>query len=253
MDSVVIKTLLVDDEPLARVGVRSRLNAHPEFQVIGECDRGGEALIQAHMLQPDLIFLDIEMSGGSGLEIAPMLQLEAQPAIVFLTAHRQYAVEAFEVEAVDYLLKPLDDVRLEAALVRVKLYLSLRAGQSPIVPLKMDRENAPPDERIAVTDRKRTRILRMGDVEWIGAAGDYTELHVQGATHLLRETLSSFLDKRCPHSFCRIHRSAAVNLPMVSELVSLRNNDLLVRLNSGKILRASRTFSQGLREALRIA
>ena len=249
----MIRTLLVDDEPLARVGVRARLAAHPEFEVVGECDHGEDALVQARLLLPDLIFLDIEMAGSSGLEIAPLLQLEAQPAIVFLTAHRQYAVQAFDVQAVDYLLKPVDEDRLEAALVRVKQYISFRDILSPIVQPKLDRGAASYAERIAVTDRKRTRMVKISDVEWIGAAGDYTELHVQGATHLLRETLSSFLEKLAPNSFCRIHRSAAVNLSMVSEVMALRNNDQLVRLTSGKILRASRTFSQGLREALQAA
>ncbi|WP_263356760.1 LytR/AlgR family response regulator transcription factor [Acidicapsa ligni] len=254
---MTIRLILIDDEPVARLGVRARLRKHTDFKIVEEASTAEEALEKICRLQPDAIFLDVEILNSSGLDIARILdERPAKPIIVFLTAHRQYALQAFDVEATDYLLKPINDIRFEITLNRIREALALqRAGESDGGTL---RENAQESYSvrsmsfapIAVPSGKRTRLIEVNDIDWISASGDYTKLHVRGNTHLLREPLSTLLNKLPPNVFYRIHRSSVLNLSRVADFITLRNQDLLVTLKDGTVLRASRTFSEELKRAL---
>jgi two-component system LytT family response regulator len=251
-----IRLILVDDEPLARSGVRARLRDHDDFAVVAEASSAQEAINGIRRFKPDAIFLDVEMIRSSGLDVARLVDESVRPIIVFLTAHRQYALQAFEVKAADYLLKPINDARFEMSLNRIREQYALRraieVGSEKMSETVAYRPPAPTVAfgRIAITDRKKTQFVEAMDVEWVSAAGDYTELHVQRTTHLLREPLSVLLGRLPSNVFCRIHRSFVVNLAKVSGYMTLRNQDLMVRLKDGTVLRASRTFSDDLKKAL---
>jgi two-component system, LytTR family, response regulator len=254
---MTIRLILIDDEPVARLGVRARLRKHTDFRVVEEASSAEEALEKIRRLRPDAIFLDVEILNSSGLDIARILDEQpTKPIIVFLTAHRQYALQAFDVEATDYLLKPINDIRFEITLNRIREALALqRAVESDGKALD---EGAPESHSargmsfapIAVQAGKRTRLIDVADIDWISAAGDYTRLHVRGDAHLLREPLSTLLNRLPPNVFYRIHRSSVLNLSRVADFTALRNQDLLVTLKAGTILRASRTFSEELKKAL---
>jgi two-component system, LytTR family, response regulator len=254
---MTIRLILIDDEPVARLGVRARLRKHKDFKIVEEASSAGEALEKIHRLRPDVILLDVEMVNSSGLDIARTLDEQPiKPIIVFLTAHRQYALQAFDVEAIDYLLKPINDVRFEITLNRIREALAFQGtaesdgrtshkGVSESLS-KRTAAFAP----IAVQEGKKTRLIEVTDVDWISAAGDYTKLHVRGSTHLLREPLSTLLGRLPPNVFYRIHRSFIVNLSRVRDFTTMRNQDLLLTLKDGTVLRASRTFSDELKKAL---
>jgi two-component system LytT family response regulator len=195
------------------------------------------------------------MMQSSGFDLARLLCEPVNPIVVFLTAHKDYALQAFDLGATDYLLKPISDDRFEISLNRVRGQFARRRAADRHVEMETTRfselhQGRNRSGRIIVTDRKRTNVIEVNAIEWISAAGDYSELHVGGATHLLREPLSVLLSRLPAHLFCRIHRSFVVNLSRVSGFKRLRNQDLLVRLKGRTVLRASRTFSDELRKAI---
>lgn len=249
-----IRVMLVDDEPLARLGVRARLKTRPGFEVVAEASSGKEALQICSEVRPDALFLDIEMVSSSGLDVARLLNGSLKPVIVFLTAHRHYALQAFDVQAADYLVKPINESRFEISLARMReQVLARRQARAEIHPFPSSStpdSGSPVSSRVAVVDRKRTRFVETADIDWVSAAGDYTELHVGQMTYLLREPLTALTGRLPSPLFCRIHRSFVVNLTRVSEFITLRNQDFLVKLKDGTRLRASRTFSDEFRKAL---
>lgn len=242
---MTLHVLIVDDEPLARVGVRARLDAHADVSVLGECGDGATALTFLQTQSPDLLFIDVEMPGLSGLEVLEVLDPKRRPLTVLLTAYEEFALRAFELRALDYLLKPVDDERFDDALDRAREALALRRGELT------DAHNTPRyATRFQVRLGDRLRVVAVEHVDWIEAHGDYAGLHANGQLHLLRESLQRLGARLDPTRFVRIHRSAIVRLDRVAEMQALSNRDHLLRLHDGTVLRASRTYVDALRAAL---
>lgn len=257
-----IRVVVVDDEPLARQNIRVLLEEDPEIELIGECGSGAEALkvIQKHA--PDLLFLDIQMPVMSGFDVLEKIEAEKIPAIIFVTAFDQYAIRAFEVHALDYLLKPFDDARFEKALGQAKKQIEQREINQlskRLVRLLEDRDTQTnktrtPNylSRLMVKSASRVFFLKVDEINWIEAADYYVKLHVGQKSHLLRETMSDLEAKLDPGKFLRIHRSAIVNLDCVKEMHSHFNGEYLVILHDGTELKLSRSRREQLQQLLDI-
>ena len=237
--SRVIRTLIVDDEPLARTNLLVLLRRDPEVEIAGECGSGAEAIDAVRRIAPDLLFLDVQMPDCDGFDVLEALGGEAPGAIVFVTAYDQYALKAFEVEALDYLLKPFDDARFFRALSRAKEQIRQRQGASGTV------------ERLIVKSAGRVSFLRTGEIDWIEAADYYACLHVAGKTHLLRRSMSELERDLDPAAFCRVHRSTIVNLDRVRELRLNAGGEYEVVLQDGTRLRLSRSYRDQMQSRLR--
>jgi two-component system LytT family response regulator len=245
-----IRALVVDDEPLARQNLRVLLAADPDVEIVAECGTGREALAAIASESPDLVFLDIQMPEMDGFEVLERLDARTAPAVVFVTAYDQYAIRAFEVRAIDYLLKPFDDGRFRKALEQAKDEIARRdasdLGRKLLALLEeRDRADAPSRPhpyltRILVKTPTRVSFVPVGDVDWIEAAGAYVQLHVGARTHLLRETMTALEEKLDPDRFVRIHRSTIVNVGRVVELRPDAYGDYLVALVDGTQLKMSR-------------
>jgi two-component system, LytTR family, response regulator len=245
---VTYRVLIADDEPLARRGVKARLQASPAFAVACECETGDEALAAIDRVKPDLVFLDIEMPGLSGLEVAGTVAGPESPAVIFTTAYDQYALPAFEARAIDYLLKPLDDTRFAQALERASRFLQGGgSGVAPPLPL----ERGPEIERFWVKSRGRLTLVPAREVDWIAAEGDYARLHVGERSYLINDSLTTLEGRLAWAGFARIHRSTIVNLARVAELRPHMNQDHTVHLTTGPDLRLSRTYYQRVMRLLR--
>lgn len=242
---MMLRVLVVDDEPLARGGVRARLAVQPDVTVVGECADGDAALAAMRAQRPDLVFIDVQMPGMNGLDALERLPPPERPLAVLLTAHAQFALRAFALRALDYLLKPIDDERFADALDRARQTLALRR-------LDLAVRGAVPvyASRFEVRLGQRMQLVDAAQIDWIEAQGDYAGLHVGERVHLLREPLHRLATRLDPAQFARIHRSAIVRLDRVAELQALSNRDSLLRLRDGTPLRASRTYVDALRAAL---
>lgn len=249
-----MRVLVVDDEPLARRGVTSRLSMHKDVELIGEAGDGESALAIIVNDSPDLVFMDVQMPGMSGLETLRLLAPTERPMTVFLTAYDRFALHAFEVHALDYLLKPIDDDRFAEALDRAREALASRLAREQQPRLQALLSSGPEShryaERFTVRIGHRVTIVSATDVDWIEAMGDYAGLHVQSKVHLLREPLHKLAGRLDPLQFVRIHRSAIVRVDRIAELQALSNKDCLLRLHDGTPLRASRTYGDALRTTL---
>jgi two-component system, LytTR family, response regulator len=247
---VPFTALIADDEPLARADIRARLSAQPEIEVVGEAGDGPSVVGAIRTLKPDLVFLDVQMPGYDGLEALKRVGQEHLPLVVFVTAYDRYAVKAFELHALDYLLKPVSDQRFHQTLARAMQELgdesALNRRQLNLVEaLYAARDShltppAPYISRIAVKDKRRYVILKIADVDWIQSAANYVELHAGTRTLLLRTTLTSLEERLDPAVFVRIHRTSVVNLERVTEIVPSEHGDSLVRLQDGTSLPLSR-------------
>ena len=252
-----MRVVIVDDEPLARRGVRARLAAAPDMRVVAECATGVEAVTAIQALAPDLVFLDIQMPDLNGFDVLRRLPARKMPLVVFLTAYEQYALEAFEAQALDYLLKPIDDARFMRALERARL---LNASQSlPEIERRiralletLQETGSRPRYRTHMTVKtgRRVTIVDVMEIDWIGAAGDYVTLHVGEKDYLARKTIGSLERELDPERFLRIHRSTIVQAARIAELETLENGEFLVRLRNGTELKTSRSYSQRLEEWL---
>ena len=239
----MIRVLVVDDEPLARDGVRARLAAHADVDWIGEAG-DGEAAVQAmERLRPDLVFMDVQMPGMSGTDALRRMAPERRPLAILLTAYEHFAVTAFELHALDYLLKPIDDQRFREAMDRARTAMRHRLGSGAAEPCR------PWVERFTVRVGQRMVVVETGDIDWIEAHDDYAGLHVGPQMYLLRESLHQLSLRLDPQLFLRIHRSAIVRVDRIAELEALSNRDCLLRLKNGTPLRASRTYVDQLRAA----
>ena len=257
-----IKVLIVDDEALARLTLRNLLLADPEIEIIGECRNGLEAVSQLKKEIPDLLFLDIQMPGMNGLEVLAQIAFEEIPAIVFVTAFDEYALKAFDVHAIDYLLKPFTDERFEAALARVKNQIQLqevnRLSRSLVDALAGEaaaREPATAKQkkflnRFMIRSGGRATFIKALDVDWIAADDYYIKLNVGGRSHLLRMSLNELEEKLDPERFLRIHRSTIVNFERIKELQQNPNGDCMVVLKDGTELKLSRSRRERLEEFL---
>jgi two-component system, LytTR family, response regulator len=243
-----VRALIVDDEPLARRGVVLRLRKFKDIQIIGECRDGLSAVEKILELSPAVVFLDIQMPGMDGFDVLRALPRENIPGIIFLTAYEQHALRAFEVHALDYLLKPVDDARFAAAIGRARKLVdsASKAMMAERVLQMLDRTSEKYASRFTVQTGSRIQIVLAEDVEWIRAAGDYVELHVSGRSHLLRETMTSLERKLDPTKFLRIHRSRIVQTGNIVELRSLENREFMVRLSDGSEHRSSRSYAERL-------
>jgi len=243
-----VRALIVDDEPLARRGVALRLKKFKDVEVVGECGDGSSAVKKILELTPDVVFLDVQMPGMDGFEVLRALPKQNLPAIIFLTAYEQHALRAFEVHALDYLLKPVNDERFSDALQRVRESggPESRTRMAERILALLDREPPKYVSRFPVRVGSRIQLVQAEDIEWIAAAGDYAELHSGGRCHLIRETMNSLEEKLDPVHFLRIHRSRIVRGRCIRELRSIDNREYLVKLSDGTELRSGRTYADRL-------
>lgn len=268
MTAKTLRTLIVDDESLARRGLLHRLKSVADIDVVGEAQNGREALKQIENLKPDLVFLDIQMPGIGGFEVVKSLNPETMPIILFLTAYDEYAVQAFEVNALDYILKPIDEDRLHQVLDKVRSRLEQkRAQEHKRVLLELvsnmsgksfhsfaeiqDNEDgnlvAKEPSRLAIRDGGHTTWVDQKDIEWIDAAGDYMCVHAEGTTHIMRKTMKE-LERELDESILqRIHRSTIVNIKHVKEMESHINGEYFLTLESGHRVKLSRTYKAKLK------
>ena len=250
-----ILTLIADDEPAAREGMRHLLRRDPEIVVAGECANGREAARAIRSTAPDLVFLDVQMPELDGFAVLREIGVDRAPAVVFVTAYDQYALRAFEVHAIDYLLKPFTDDRFRESLERAKQ--QVRQGRLGDLSHKLAAlletygESLPGDvapprrtylERLAVKAHGKVTLLRAAEIEWIDAEGDYVRIHVGKAWHLLRETMKNLELQLDPERFVRIHRSTIVNLEKVKELQPFFRGEYVVVLQNGTTLKLSRGY-----------
>jgi len=248
-----LRVLVVDDEPLARQRVLDLLDREPEVEVVGTAGTGRKAVAAIQELAPDLVFLDVQMPGLTGLDVVREVGAEAMPAVVFVTAYDQHALAAFDVAAVDYLLKPYDDDRFRQALgrardaVRLREVDTLRNRLAALFENEAPRPAAPPAdrpdylERIAVDMRGQTRLVPVDAVDYVTSDGPYAELHVGGDVYVLRERMQTLEDRLDPARFFRIHRSTIVQLDRVEAILTAAGGDYAVRLADGTRLRLSRS------------
>jgi two-component system LytT family response regulator len=245
-----IRTLIADDELLARERLRQLLGNQPEIELVGECMDGREAVAAIQEKSPDLIFLDIQMPELDGFAVLDAIKLESMPVIVFVTAHDKFALRAFEVHAVDYLLKPFDRERFQSALRRaleqVKHRQDPARSQAQAAALAEIQSPAKPTDRLAIKSDGRITILKMADVAWIEAAHNYVEIHEDKRSHLLRETMGGIEQKLPPEKFVRISRSVIVNVDRVKELQPTFYGEYKVTLHNGKCLTLSRRYRSKL-------
>jgi two-component system LytT family response regulator len=249
-----IKTLVVDDEPLARERVLSLLNGESGIEVLGECRDGQEAIAAIRQLSPDLVFLDVQMPGANGFEVLSAVGVDHMPMVIFVTAYDQHALKAFEVRALDYLLKPFDRERFQSALQRARTSIEQQEtgdlGRRLLALVKDLRPAAPKSDRIVVKSAGRLFFLRADEIDWIEAAGNYARLHVGSEAHLLRETMTSLEGRLDPERFFRIHRSRIVNMERIQELQPWFNGEYVVILRNGTRLTLSRGYREKLQERL---
>jgi two-component system LytT family response regulator len=248
--SAALRVLVVDDEPLARSGVRGLLARDPELEVVGEAADGREAVDAILSAKPDLVFLDVQMPEMDGFEVLRRVGPGRMPAVVFVTAFDQFALRAFDVAAVDYLLKPFDDERFAVAVDRAKRALrSAEAGELGrrllgLLEARGGGEGEPAERayasRLLVKSASKTVFLRVEEIDWIEADDYYARLHVGSKSHLLRETMGSLEQRLDPGRFFRVHRSAIVNLDRVREMQPLFRGEHVLILNDGTRLKLSR-------------
>ena len=249
-----IRTLVVDDEPLARERIRALLSEQPDIDVIGEA-RDGEEAVQAILAhEPDLVFLDIQMPKMDGFEVIRTVGAENMPLVVFVTAYDQHALKAFDVRALDYLLKPFDRERFAESIGRVRQAIE-RSGTDEIGRrlLELVRELKPGggrSDRLVIKSAGRLFFLRIDEIDWVEAAGNYVKLHVGTEEHLLRETMNGIEVKLDPDKFFRIHRSRIVNMERIKELQPWFNGEYVVILRNGTKLTLSRGYREKLQERL---
>ena len=232
-----IRTLVVDDEALARSNLTVLLKLDPEIEIVGECGSGMEGLSQIRNAKPDLVFLDVQMPECDGFDVLELLGDNIPPAIVFVTAYDQYALRAFEAGALDYLLKPFDNTRFDRALARAKERI----------------ERSKPSEftdRLVIKGAGQVWFVKISDIDWIEAADYYACLHVGRKTHLLRRRMAELEQQLDPRIFCRIHRSSIVNLNRVQGLRLNADGEYEVLLEDGPSLRLSRRYRKQLQSRL---
>ena len=245
----MMRVMVVDDEPLARRGVIKRLSLHHDVELVGEAANGRAALHGIQGLCPDVVFMDIQMPGTSGLDVVRAMKPASRPLIIFLSAYDRFALNAFEVYALDYLLKPIHEERFAEALQRARNVLALRReGGQGVRPTSKEQAQWP--TRFTVRSGRKDLIVAAEDIEWVEAAGDYAGLHVQGKVYLLRDRVHRLIEQLDPHQFVRIHRSTVVRIDRIAEIQALTNRDSLLKLLDGTALRVSRTYSESLRQAL---
>jgi two-component system LytT family response regulator len=271
-----LKTIIVDDEPLALRLLAAKLNKVDSVEVVAECVNGREAIEKILELEPDLVFLDIQMPSISGLQVVKRIQEEVLPLIVFATAHEEYALEAFDANAVDYILKPIDDEHVARAIDRAHERMLVRqvaesSDKKSILGAiaQMDRalernvtwlpnddinahsqyeENSP--RKIVIKDRDEIHIINQSDIEWIDAAGDYICIHAGGLTYVKRSTLKEMLYELDDNVFKRVHRSTIVNLSYIEKVIPHTKGEFFLQLGEYDKIKVSRNYKETIRDFL---
>ena len=245
--------LIIDDEPLARRGVRARLKPFSDFVILEDCEDGVAGIKAIRRHNPDLVFLDVQMPGLSGFDMLKRLPKNRRPFIIFLTAYDEYALRAFDAHALDYLLKPIDGERFAEAIDRARRQLKFEIADSIEERLRdliaEQTANKRPSryvERFTIRSGSRITFVPVDEIDWIEAVGDYAALHVGNKNTLLRETLNALETRLDPEKFVRIHRSAIVQVSRICELRTLPNRELRIRLTGGAELKVSRTYRDRL-------
>ena len=264
-----LTAIIVDDESLARRGLSLRLQHIPQVDVVAECVNGSEALSAIAEHSPDLVFLDIQMPGIDGFEVVGRLQADNMPMVIFVTAFDEYAVDAFNVHAVDYVLKPIDDDRLHEAIQRAVAHreneeslrtkeklMELMMGMTGASANSIEQmaEGAEPartwPEKITIKDGSDIQFIRVADIEWVDAAGDYMCIHAGGKTHIMRITMKQLEGMLDPDRFLRIHRSTIVNATGITGAQTLNNGEYLLTLEGGGQLKVSRSYRDRIKHLL---
>jgi two-component system, LytTR family, response regulator len=266
-----VRVLIVDDEPLARMRIEDVLGHIDGAQIVGSASNGIEAVEQIRSLKPDLVFLDVQMPGKTGVEVVREIGPDSMPATIFVTAFDQFAVQAFDVAAVDYLVKPFDDERLEAAFERARSRLALEGlGQlrekllsvlqsptaaAPVSGPPDPRAPEPPDylQRLAVESRGKVQSIPVEQIDYIVQSGPYAELHSNGRRHLIREAMQTLEDRLDPQKFMRVHRSMIVRLDLVEALHRGTGGDYEVQLKGGARVKVSRSRREALERWLGVS
>lgn len=275
-----IRTVIVDDEPLALRILRAKLEKIPEIEIVKECKNGREAISAVVELAPDLIFLDIQMPGMSGLDVISKLQSDIMPLVVFATAYEQYALDAFDANAIDYVLKPIDDERIARAVERAKKRIqafNTAAADNPNTDVPNERktslvqavqniksakwaqstqgneasaDNNNSATKIVVKDRDEIHILAQNEIAWIDAAGDYVCIHSKGETHVKRTTLKEILDELDEHMFKRVHRSTIVNMSFIKKVLPHTKGEFFLLLSEYDKIKVSRNYKEVVKDFL---
>jgi two-component system LytT family response regulator len=247
-----IRTIIIDDEPLARERIRTFIEMEPDFEIVAECGDGTAAIRDIDRFTPDLIFLDVQMPELGGFDVLTRMKPARPPEVIFVTAHDQYAVRAFEFHALDYLLKPYDRARFRETLTRARSSLIQRqAGASDtrlseLIDELTHKTDAP--ERLVVKSGGRILFLDIDEIDWIEASGNYVRFHIGNETHSVRETMGA-IEQRLPSGmFVRIHRSTIVNRVRIKEMQPLSDGEYAVILKDGTDLRLSRSYRSAIDE-----
>lgn len=242
---MTIRVLIVDDEPLARQRLKDLLAEEPDMEIAAECGDGGQAVMAIESLRPDLVLLDVQMPELDGFDVIEAVGVDRMPPTLFVTAHDQHALKAFEVHALDYLLKPFDRKRFVEALTRARAWIGKASTDRPErISSLLDevQESRPPMDRILVRSGDHHLLLKTADIQWIEAEDNYIRLHVEGTSHLVRMTMATVLRRLDPARFKRVHRSSIVNLDFVKELRPWFHGDYQVLLADGTRLTMPRTY-----------
>jgi two-component system LytT family response regulator len=257
-----MRVVLADDEPLARARLRSLLSRHEDVEIVAECANGPEVVAAVEAHRPNVLFLDVQMPGQSGVEVVQAIGPRAVCAVVFVTAYDEHAVRAFEQHALDYVLKPVDDERFERTLERVRERLAERSasaltesvlrllGQQQVGSARPPATSSPYPARLLLRSTDRLSFVDVAAVDWVEADGDYVRLHTGKSSHLLRSTLSALEAQLDPAVFVRIHRSTIVRLARVREFQPYFHGEYVVLLHDGTKLKLSRSYRDRLQTVL---
>ena len=261
----MLKALIVDDEELARRGLQIRLQKFDDIDICGECRNGREAIDAVRSQSPDIVFLDVQMPGINGFEVLKQLSGSDMPIVIFVTAYDEYALKAFDANALDYLLKPINDERLAEALERARLARDEKLAcshrekllklvceltgreltlEGAIAESVSTKDNYP--ERLSIRDSGETVNVQVDDIDWIDAAGDYMCVHAEGDTYVLRGTMKRLEELLDPEKFVRVHRSTIVNRRRVRSLRPHRNGEYFLKLDNSREVKLSRSYKSNL-------
>jgi two-component system LytT family response regulator len=244
-----MRVLIVDDEPLARRGVRARLVAMPDVEIAGEADSGLKAVSEIERLRPDVVLLDVQMPELDGFGVIDAIGVDRMPVTIFLTAYDTHAVRAFDANALDYLLKPIDDERFRLAMTRARTRLAEHTTRPHSQQLAAALAAAA-EQRIVLRDGSRVLLFDQQDIDWLGADGDYVRVHAKGRSYLVRHTMASMEARLDPKRFARVHRSAIVNATRVARAETLGHGEYRLQLSSGAQVDTSRAYSARVHELL---
>ena len=260
-ESKKLKAIIVDDEELARQGLSMRIEQYEDLEIVAECRNGKEAIAAIIEYEPDVVFLDIQMPGMTGFEVINEVQSDVMPMVIFVTAYDAFAIDAFKVHAIDYLLKPVEGERLARAIDRTKqqreqkiavpekqklleLAVSLTGKSASAIGELLDSEEDIVDraDRLAIKDGSSITFVPVKDIDWIDAAGDYMCVHAKNETHIMRTTMKELEAKLDPSIFQRVHRSTIVNTERVEKVSSHINGEFHLTLSCGSSLKMSRSY-----------